>query len=84
MENAESENATLREALEEMQALLDEQERCLDKLDKAVPIKVHQKTREGSKGRPRWGLDVWELIIEQLVNGTPPSAVNNNIISNVK
>jgi hypothetical protein len=84
LEKAESENATLREALEEMQALLDEQERRLDKLDKAVPIKVLQKTREGSKGRPRWGLDVWELIIEQLVNGTPPSAVNDNIISNVK
>lgn len=66
-----------------MQALVDEQERRLDNLDKAVPIKVVQKTREGSKGRPRWGLDVWELIIEQLVNGTPPSAVNNNIISNV-
>ena len=67
-----------------MQALVDEQERCLDNLDKAVPIKVLQKTREGSKGRPRLGLDVWELIIEQLVNGTPPSAVNNNIISNVR
>ena len=35
-----------------MQALVDEQERCLDNLDKAVPIKVLQKTREGSKGRP--------------------------------
>lgn len=84
LEQAEKENATLREALAEMQALVDEQERRLDNLDKAVPIKVLQKTREGSKGRPRWGLDVWELIIEQLVNGTPPSAVNNNIISNVK
>ena len=83
LEQAEKENASLREALAEMQALVDEQERRLDNLDKAVPIKVVQKTHEGSKGRPRWGLDVWELIIEQLVNGTPPSAVNNNIISNV-
>ena len=32
----------------------------------------------------RWPFYMWELIIEQLVNGTPPSAVNNNIIALVK
>ena len=84
LERAENENATLRAAMEEMQSLLDEQNRRIEHLDKAVPIKVIQKTREGRAGRPRWGLDVWELILEQLVNGTPPSSVNDNIIAHVK
>ena len=28
-----------------------------------------------------WPLFIWELIIEQIVNGTPPSSVNSNIVS---
>ena len=27
---------------------------------------------------------VWELIIEQIMNGTPPSCINNNIVTMIK
>ena len=40
LERAENKNATLRAAMEEMQSLLDEQNRRIEHLDKAVPIKV--------------------------------------------
>ena len=49
-----------------------------------APILVIAKTRKGRRGAKRWGLEIWELIIEELVAGTPPSAVNNNIVSFVK
>ena len=36
------------------------------------------------RGRKSWGHLMWELIIEQLVNGLPPSAVNKNIVAHVR
>ena len=39
------------------------------------------KVREGNRGRPSWPLFMYELIMEQLVNGTPPSAISDNILS---
>jgi hypothetical protein len=50
----------------------------------AVPIKIFGKVCQGNAGNPRWLLYVWELIIEQIVNGTPPSSINNNIVSMIK
>ena len=49
-----------------------------------VPIKIIGKERIGNKGRPAWPMYIWELILEQLVNGTPPSSINANSVPHVK
>ena len=54
---------------------LAEQLEAKDRLataEDAVPIKEFGKVRDGNRGQATWPLYVWELIIEQLVNGTPP------------
>lgn len=32
----------------------------------------------------KWPLYVWELIIMEIVNGTPPAAIGNNIVANIR
>ena len=49
-----------------------------------VPIKVIGKERIVNKGRPTCPMCIWELILEQLVKGTPPSLINSNIVAHVK
>ena len=39
------------------------------------------KVSQGKRGSPSWPLFMYELIMEQLVNGTPPSAISDNILS---
>ena len=56
----------------------------LNEANAAVPIKVFGKACEGNRGNLRWPLYVWELILEQIVNGTPPSCINNNIVTMIK
>jgi hypothetical protein len=68
-------------ALEEK---LDTVMKELKEANAAAPIKVFGKVREGNRGNLRWPLYVWELILEQLVNGTPPSCINNNIVTMIK
>ena len=53
----------------------------VQELEKAFPIKVFGKIRDGQRGATSWPHFIWELILEQLVNGTPPSSVNANIVS---
>ena len=53
----------------------------VQELEKAVPIKVFGKICDGQRGATSWPHFIWELILEQLVNGAPPSSVNSNIIS---
>ena len=49
------------------------------------PIPFIGKVREkGTKGAPSWPLFVWEMVLENLVNGTPLSEVNENIRSIVE
>ena len=49
------------------------------------PIPFIRKAREkGTKGAPSWPLFVCEMVLESLVNGTPPSTVNGNIRSIVE
>jgi hypothetical protein len=76
----EDENGALKGALGELQLLVDDYEKKLDAAEAVVPIKVIKKRQYGKSGSPRWGVEIWELILEQLVNGTPPSSVNNNIL----
>ena len=84
MKEMEDENDALKGALGELQSLVDDYEKKLDAAEAAVPIKVIKKRREGKSGSTRWGVEIWELILEQLVNGTPPSSINDNIIAHVK
>ncbi len=65
----------------ELEDELDRKNNQFQELEKAVPIKVFCKSRDGQRGATSWPHFVWELILEQLVNGTPPSSVNSNIIS---
>lgn len=84
LKEMEDENDALKGALGELQSLVDDYEKKLDAAEAAVPIKVIKKRREGKSGSTRWGVEIWELILEQLVNGTPPSSINDNIIAHVK
>ena len=52
----------------------------LEVANAAIPVKEICKVSVGSCVRS-WPFFVWELIIEQIVNGTPPSSVNSNIVS---
>ena len=81
----------LEAALKQQQSQLMELEEELDKkndelheLDKSFSIKVFGKVRGGQRGATSWPHFVWELIMEQLVNGTPPTSVNANILSFVR
>jgi hypothetical protein len=56
-------------------------------LEQAAPVKVFGKIKGGSGRRGEassWPHFVWELILEQLVNGTPPTSVNANMVSTVR
>jgi hypothetical protein len=72
---------TQNNQLVELEDELDRKNNQFQELEKAVPIKVFCKIRDGQRGATSWPHFVWELILEQLVNGTPPSSVNSNIIS---
>ena len=50
----------------------------------AAPIKVFSKVRYGRGGQMKWPLYVWDLIITELVNGTPPTAIPDNIVSSIR
>ena len=64
----------------EMQLMKKEDE--LQALQLSSPFKIFGKERGNRKGgASSWPLFVWELILEQLVNGTPPTSVNSSIIS---
>ena len=76
------ENNNLHDAYQDLQSRLDDQEK---KMKEQFPIPSIGKVREkGMKGAPSWPLFVWEMVLENLVNGTPPSAVNANIRSIVE
>ena len=68
----------------ELESELDEKDQSILKLEAelkaAMPIKVFGKVRSGQRGATSWPHFVWELIIEQIVNGTPPSSICANIV----
>ena len=82
LNNALNENAILLNAYSELQERYEDQNKQLSSL---MPIPFIGKVREkGKRGAPSWPLFVWEMLLEQLVNGTPPTAVNANIRSIVE
>jgi len=82
LSNALNESAILLNAYSELQGQYKDQKKQLSTL-RPIPFigKVQEK---GKKGAPSWPLFVWELLLEQLVNGTLPTAVNANIWSIVE
>ena len=50
----------------------------------SIPVKVFGKVCKVKGGTSSWPTYVWEIIIEQLINGTPPTSVNANIITMIK
>jgi len=52
----------------------------LEDAEAVIPIKVFAKEQQGRGGTSIWPFYVWELIIEQLINGTPPSSVNSSSV----
>ena len=67
------EKAVLEEIYEELKKMLKENNNQL----------VVGKVRINKKGFKQWPLWLTQLTLELLVNGTPPSAVANNIVSQV-
>ena len=59
---------------------VEEKNKQIFDLDGACPVKVFGKMRHGQRGATSWPLWVWELILEMLISGTPPSAVSANIV----
>ena len=79
LNNAGKEVKTLRRALGEMNNLLEESQKKISELETAAPIKEVKRVRKGRGGVSVWPTYMWDVIMEQLVNGTPPSAVHDNI-----
>ena len=73
-----------RENLLDLVEKLEAKDKELAAAEEAVPIKEFGKERHGNRGQATWPLYIWELIIEQLVNGTPPSSVNANVVTFIK
>lgn len=66
----------------ELEMQLMDQDQLIEDLIDSAPIKVFGKVRGNKKGgASSWPLFVWELILELLVNGTPPTSINASIIT---
>jgi hypothetical protein len=59
---------------------IEEKNKQITELEGACPIQVFGKLRKGQRGATSWPLFIWELILEMLVNGTPPTAISSNIV----
>ncbi len=69
----------LQGALYEMSDLMEQSTQRIQELEDAMPIQVIKRTRTGRGGNSSWQPFMWDLIMEALINGTPPSAVRANI-----
>lgn len=69
----------------ELEMQLIEKDEQIQRMEESSPIKTIGKVhRAGVRSSSSWPLYVWELILEQLVHGTPPTSVNANILSFVR
>jgi hypothetical protein len=64
----------------DLEVNVEEKNKQISELEGACPIQVFGKIRKGQRGATSWPLFVWELILDMLVNGTPPTAVSANIV----
>ena len=80
------ENQEMADEMDKMESLLQDTRDKLKELRDASPIEEIKKERDTGThgGGSSWPLYLWDLILEQLVNGTPPSAIWSNIVIHVK
>ena len=83
MTSMTTENEELRIKVIDLEVMVEDGHKLLHLSQLATPVTIIEKERKGQKGRPRWPLYMYNLIMEMLVNGTPPSSVNDNIIAHV-
>ena len=84
MKGIHAENVQLREAMSRLTDLPEESKKMMASMKAEVRIKVIGKEMIENKGRQTWPMYIWELILEQLVNGTSPSSISANIVAHVK
>ena len=80
----EKSNQDLHNSNADLQVQVEEKAEELRLMDAAVPIKVLARERYGRGGQMKWPLHVWELILTEIVNGTPPAAIGNNMVANIR
>ena len=73
------EKKTLVSTVLQLQATIDDNKKK-EQVESTSPIMIVEKERTG-KGARSWPLFIWEIILEQLVNGTSFSDVNANMVS---
>ena len=78
----------LKEAVErniELREVIEEDSNYPPKTESNTNQKEVRKIREGGKhgGNAKWPLWMLQLVLELLVNGTPPSSIPANIVSHV-
>ena len=78
LEKLRRENRTYCNTIVKLEMIVDESKQKLAHLDAAIPIKEIKKERQGRDGQGSWPLYIWDLILEQIVNGTPQSSVSEN------
>ena len=77
-------NKILEERVIDLGYSVEEGEKLLSQAEALVPIRVIEKKRVGKYGAPVWPFYMHELVMEQIVNGTPPSSINSNMVVNVR
>ena len=84
-------NEVLHNRVIDLEADVEEGYKMLDLLKAAIPIPIIEKERKGKKWTPLLApiyiyiyIYIYKLITEMLVNDTPPSTINDNIITHVK
>ena len=77
-------NKELEERVIDLGYSVEEGVKLLSEAEALVPIRVIEKIRVGKYGAPVWPFYIHELVMEQIVNGTPPSSINANIVANVR
>ena len=84
MKKTTMDNNILGNRIVDLECGVEEGRVMLAEATAAVPIMVIKKQRQGLHGAPGWPVYIYELLMEQIVNGTPPSSINGNIIAHVK
>ena len=83
LKEAVNTNKSLEAAVAHLEAELDKTRCHLISLGECIPVKVTERKRHRGCGPLTWPLFIWELILEKLINGIPPTSVNNNIVAHV-
>ena len=83
-----SETEKLIEATVQLELENEDLSKQVASLEAAAPIMVidkeYNKQINPKGGQKSWPIYIWKIILEQLVNNTPPTSIASNIVSVVK